>query len=87
MSSLRADETWSRGQTAMNAIPQFSEIDLVDVTLSPRRQWICKQLATLLPNNVIKVASNDPHTKVFFETWTGQSQKNLETAWENEGFK
>jgi hypothetical protein len=71
----------------MNAIPHFSEIDLVDVTLSPRRQWICKQLATLLPNNVIKVASNDPHTKVFFETWTGQSQKNLETAWENEGFK
>ena len=72
----------------MSAMPQYNEIDLVDVTLSPRRQWICRELAKLLPNNHIRLASNDPATRLFFESWTGQSQKSLESAWEHkEGFR
>ena len=71
----------------MNANPQYTEIDLVDTTLSPRRQWLCMQLAKLLPNNLIRLASNDPHTKFFFEAWTGQTQAGLEAAWKGQGFK
>ena len=63
------------------------ERDLVDPTLSPRRQWICRELAKVLPNNVITLASNDPKTKAFFKDWTGQTQENLEAAWRREGFK
>jgi hypothetical protein len=68
-------------------MPLTDEIDLIDPTLSPRRQWICTQLAKVLPNNVIKIASNDPKSKVFFKEWTGQSQEGLEAAWRREGFK
>jgi hypothetical protein len=67
-------------------MPQYNEIDLVDVTLSPRRQFLCRELANLLPNNLTKLASNDSKTKLFFEAWTGQTQGNLETRWEAEGF-
>ena len=63
------------------------ERDLVDPTLSLRRQWLCAQLAKVLPNNTVRLASNDERTKLFFELWTGQTQKNLETAWLREGFK
>ena len=72
----------------MGTIFKPDEIDFVNPYLSPRRQWICTQLAILLPNNVVTVASNDKKTKIFFEEWTGQSQSSLEDAWENrEGFK
>ncbi len=76
-----------RMNRAMGAMPLTDEIDLIDPTLSQRRQWICLQLAKALPNNVIRLASNDKKTSVFFEDWTGQSQSNLETAWDREGFK
>ena len=62
----------------MGTMPLTNEIDLVDPTLSQRRQWLCRQLAILLPNNVITLASNDPKTSAFFKDWTGQTQKNLE---------
>jgi hypothetical protein len=62
-------------------MPLTNEIDLVDPTLSPRRQWLCRQLALLLPNNVVTLASNDPKTNAFFKDWTGQTQKNLEEHW------
>lgn len=72
----------------MGTIAQFNEIDFVNPYLSPRRTWICTQLAMLLPNNVVTIASNDKKTNILFEEWTGQSQKNLESTWENkEGFR
>lgn len=70
----------------MGTMPLTNEIDLVDPTLSQRRQWLCRQLAILLPNNVITLASNDPKTSAFFKDWTGQTQKNLEERWKAEGF-
>lgn len=66
----------------MGTMYQPDEIDFVNPYLSPRRQWVCTQLAILLPNNVVTVASNDKKTRIFFEEWTGQSQTNLETTWE-----
>ena len=47
---------------------------------------VVRQLAILLPNNVITLASNDPKTSAFFKDWTGQTQKNLEERWKAEGF-
>src|SRR6185312_7422417 len=76
-----------RGRTAMGTMPLTNEIDLIDPTLSPRRQWICAQLANVLPNNVVTLASNDKKTSILFTEWTGQSQKGLEAAWRREGFK
>src|SRR5262245_51379231 len=70
----------------MGAMPQYNEIDLVDVTLSRRRQWLCRELAKLLPNNLINHASDHPRTSLFFELWTGMTQKALEDAWRAEGF-
>jgi hypothetical protein len=73
----------------MGTIYQPDEIDFVNPYLSPIRTWICTQLAILLPNNVVTVASNDKKTSIFFEDWTGQSQTKLETAWlsSTEGFR
>ena len=71
----------------MGTMPLTDEIDLIDPTLSPRRQWICAQLANVLPNNVVTLASNDKKTNILFTEWTGQSQKGLEAAWRREGFK
>jgi len=71
----------------MGTMPLTNELDLIDPTLSARRQWLCTQLAKILPNNVVTLASNDSRTRVFFEEWTGQSQKSLEDAWQfKEGF-
>lgn len=73
----------------MGTLYQPDEIDFVNPYLSARRQWVCTQLAVLLPNNVVTVASNDKKTHIFFEDWTGQSQAKLVTAWEStrEGFR
>jgi hypothetical protein len=64
-----------------------SAIDFVNPYLSARRQWVCTQLATLLPNTMTKLMSNDPATRAKFEEWTGQSQSGLETAWAGQGFR
>jgi hypothetical protein len=66
---------------------ELSAIDFVNPYLSTRRQWVCTQLASVLPNTVTKLMSSDPATRAKFEEWTGQSQSKLETAWTNEGFK
>ena len=71
----------------------FDERDWINPYLSPRRQWICEQLAILLPNTVVTVASIDTQTskgkQIFFEEWTGQSQTKLVAAWESpaQGFR
>jgi len=72
---------------------KLDEQDWVNPYLSPRRTWICEQLAILVPNNAVTVASIDTPTsknkKIFFEEWTGQSQTKLVAAWESdrEGFR
>jgi hypothetical protein len=72
----------------MGIMPLTNEIDLIDPTLSLRRQWICRQLAMVLPNNVVTLASNDEKTNILFKDWTGQTQKGLEKAWEErEGYR
>ncbi len=71
---------------------QLDEIDFVNPYLSPRRTWICEQLAILLPNNAVTVASIDTMNskkRILFEEWTGQTQAKLVAAWESdrEGFR
>ena len=70
----------------MGTSDDLTEVDFVNPYLSPRRQWICTQLAILLPNSVVTVASNDPKTKILFQQWTGHTQSSLETRWKAEGF-
>ena len=70
----------------MGAADELTEVDFVNPYLSPRRQWICTQLAKLLPNSVVSVASNDPKTKFLFQEWTGHTQSSLESRWKTEGF-
>jgi len=65
---------------------ELTEVDFVNPYLSPRRQWICTQLAKLLPNSLVTVASNDPKTKFLFQEWTGHTQSSLEGRWKAEGF-
>jgi hypothetical protein len=64
-----------------------SEIDFVNPYLSARRQWICTQLAILVPNPLMTIASNDAKTKSLFQEWTGHTQSGLEGHWKAEGFK
>jgi hypothetical protein len=71
----------------MGTMPLTDEIDLIDPTLSQRRQWICRQLAIAVPNKVIRIASNDPKTNIHFKAWTGHTQASLEDHWRTEGFK
>ena len=70
----------------MGTSDELTEVDFVNPYLSPRRQWICTQLAKLLPNSVVSVASNDPKTKFLFQEWTGHTQSGLEGHWKSEGF-
>lgn len=65
---------------------QPSAIEFVNPYLSHRRQWVCTQLANVLPNTTTKLMSNDAATRAKFEEWTGQSQSSLETAWASQGF-
>ena len=58
----------------------------VNADLSPLRQWVCRQLATAVPNNQYVLASNVETTKEFFKIWTGYTQEDLETKWKAEGF-
>jgi len=72
----------------MGTMYQFDEKDWVNPYLSPRRTWVCTQLANLLPNAVVTVRSID-NPSIKFELWTGQSQAKLVAAWESEreGFR
>jgi hypothetical protein len=70
----------------MGMSDQLTALDFVNPYLSARRQWVCTQLAQVLPNYLTKLMSSDPATRAKFEEWTGQSQSNLERAWTNEGF-
>lgn len=64
----------------------LSALDWVNPYMSERRQYICSQLALVLPNDLMSLASNSKATGAKFEEWTGQTQSKLETAWTNEGF-
>src|SRR5215468_5843183 len=75
------------GGATMTASADVSAVDFVNPYLSARRQWVCTQLATVLPNTMIKLKSNDPATRAKFEEWTGQSQSSLESAWAGQGFR
>jgi hypothetical protein len=70
------------------ANPQpLSALDFVNPYLSPRRQFVCTEMAKLAPNTVVVVASNNKATDARFQEWTGHTQKSLEDAWTREGFR
>lgn len=66
---------------------RLQAIDFVNPYLSPRRQFICTELAKLVPNTVVIVASKGNGTELRFQEWTGSSQSGLESAWAGQGFR
>lgn len=65
---------------------QPNALDFVNPYLSARRQFVCTELAILMPNTLTTVSSNNPATAARFKDWTGHTQQSLEKAWEREGF-
>jgi hypothetical protein len=66
----------------MAEVADLKEIDFVNPYLSPLRQWVCTQLANLLPDTTVKIASVK-EKKLLFTDWTGYTQADLVDKWVN----
>jgi hypothetical protein len=71
------------------AAPKIATMDAADMVNpydSDLRQWVCTQLANLLPDVTREIRSDRKDTNVLFTEWTGYTQSGLETAWLGNGF-
>jgi hypothetical protein len=79
--------TWAPKKKSEPTGPQLTALDMVNPFDSPLRQFVCSQLATLLPNSVKVIYSHRKDTSMAFTEWTGYTQAGLETAWVKNGFR
>ena len=68
-------------------IAEMTALDMVNPYESQLRQWVCTQLANLVPNTKTVIASNNDKTAIIFTDWTGHTQQTLETAWKSDGYR